>query len=40
MPFTLSVLEPFTFEVGCQTEHALSVASLGWFIGRSRWGLC
>lgn len=38
-PFTLAILEPCAFDVRCTSEHALAVATLGWWIGCTRWGL-
>ena len=31
--------EPFTFAMCCADDLALAVATLGWWIGRTRWGL-
>lgn len=36
---TLSILEPFAFDVRCADDLALAVATLGWLIGREQWGL-
>lgn len=35
---TLSILEPYAFDVPCASDLALYVATLGWLVGRDRWG--